>query len=83
MFELFILTILSAISLSQLLPETKQNNSHKTREQKRARADQGIKKTCRVGNVFRLSTRHQTQTSRALPNSTEEIGLLNRKPCIW
>jgi len=85
MFEIFMLTMLLAVGLSQLIPETTKTSGNKLTQNKKKkskiRADVGAKTgESKAANVMRC--RYQAQSLRTLPNSSGGTGRLKKNPCI-
>lgn len=87
MFELFMLTALFGIGMSQFLPED--NNqprkggrpSQTDRREKRRRDQKGRKE--KDNKTIRFSWNRQAQASITRLNSSAGTGRLKKKPCIW
>lgn len=86
MFEIFMLTTLLAIGLSQLIPESANTPGSRRIDNKskksKSRSDKGRKYKIKT-NVNRRQHRSQAHSSRTLQNSSGGIGRLKKKPCIW
>ena len=84
MFEIFMLTTLLGIGLSQLIPEPKNDPGNKRSYKKgeRSRSDSG-KKLRRVHTADRIQRRIQAHSTITFLNSTGGTGRLKKKPCIW